>query len=155
MLVVGTLGVLCDALPSCSSSRTNKRWSSTFDHPSAPRLFDDCAWLALTGSDKALRFEDEYPERLLGVGIPVRTRVRIGRQEGRQAGVAISNQENCDSQTVALPQTIAMLLSVSVQTPIGAKFQSRSGECKSTCTKATRRTIETIMTLLKLAHIDF
>ena len=98
LVVVGELGVLCDALLSGSSSRTNKRWSSsTFDDPSTPRLADDCARLAFAGSDKPLRFEDVYPDRLLGVGTPVRTRERIGRQEGRQARAAVRTQVNYGS----------------------------------------------------------
>ena len=50
----------------------------------------------------------------------------------------------------SLPDTMAMLLSVAVQIPTWAKFQYKSSDLRSTLTRVTSRTMETMHTLLRL-----
>ena len=74
--------------------------------------------------------------------------VSIGRRDGKQA-MCQSGSNRCGGYEVliCLPQITAMLVSVTVHTIDGAKFQSKSGDFRSTSTKVTRRTIEMMMTL--------
>lgn len=69
-----------------------------------------------------LRLLELYSERFEGVGEPVITRDKIGRQDGRQANFTVSRRDLRVDRGCNLPHTMAMLLSVSVHTPTGAKL---------------------------------
>lgn len=69
-------------------SRHNKLLSSwLLATVSLPLVSDGLGRVGLKGINMPLQFEEEYPERFVRVGEPVRTRDKIGRQQGRQSSI--------------------------------------------------------------------